>query len=136
MYDIKPITLDSVYFVFPQITQVPFHPVLYPEQEMIQRSEEFYQEMNHRRSVRFFSEKPIPKQVIENIIRTAGKNWSSYHHRNSQSVLLFSRFWLELFIYLTIHSPLVPAQLNSQLLISVYNSPNFVNQLSVSIKMF
>jgi len=42
------------------------------EKEMIQISEEFYDEMNQRRTVREFSYKPIDKKVIENCIKTAG----------------------------------------------------------------
>lgn len=43
------------------------------EGEMIERSRQFYEEMNLRRSVRFYSSRPVPLKVIENIIRTAGK---------------------------------------------------------------
>ena len=43
-----------------------------PENEMIQRSEDFYNEMNRRRTVREFSSKPIDKKIIENCIKTAG----------------------------------------------------------------
>jgi len=43
----------------------------YEEEEMIQRSRSFYEWMNKRRSIRNFSSKPVPKEVIENIIKTA-----------------------------------------------------------------
>lgn len=43
----------------------------YPEEEMKRRSSEFYQEMKRRRTVRYFSEKEVPGEVIENCIRTA-----------------------------------------------------------------
>ena len=43
-----------------------------PENEMIQNSEDFYNEMNRRRTVREFSSKPIDKKIIENCIKTAG----------------------------------------------------------------
>lgn len=42
-----------------------------PEAEMVNRSRDFYQIYNKRRSVREFSEEAVPKEVIENIIRTA-----------------------------------------------------------------
>lgn len=45
----------------------------YSESEMITRSVEFYMDMNNRRTVRHYSSEPVPKDVIENIIRTAGK---------------------------------------------------------------
>lgn len=41
------------------------------EEEVNKRTEEFYKFMNHRRSVRDFSDKPVPKSVIDNLIRTA-----------------------------------------------------------------
>jgi len=44
----------------------------YPEQEMIQRSADFYQEIKRRRSVRDFSDRPIPFDVIQNAILAAG----------------------------------------------------------------
>ena len=43
----------------------------YPE-EMIKRSESFYNQVKQRRTVRDFSDKPVPKEVINNCIRTAG----------------------------------------------------------------
>jgi len=48
-------------------------------QDMILRSEQFYQEMNKRRTLRFYSTKPVPKQVVENIIKTAGTSPSGAH---------------------------------------------------------
>ena len=44
----------------------------YPEPEMIRRSEEFYQEIKKRRTVRDFSERPVPDNVIRNCIKAAG----------------------------------------------------------------
>jgi len=43
-----------------------------PEEEMIQKSEEFYTKMNQRRTVREFSFKSIDKKIIENCIKSAG----------------------------------------------------------------
>lgn len=40
--------------------------------EMEKRSEEFYLEMKKRRSVRQFSDRPIPLKIIENCVHTAG----------------------------------------------------------------
>lgn len=51
---------------------IPYQPESYPEEAMIQRSAEFYQAANARRSVRFFSDKNVPLEVMLNIIRTAG----------------------------------------------------------------
>lgn len=44
----------------------------YTVDEMRQRSADFYVEMNNRRTVRDFSERPVSQEIIENCIRTAG----------------------------------------------------------------
>jgi nitroreductase len=44
----------------------------YPLTEMEKRSEEFYLEMKKRRTVRQFSDRPVPRIIIENCIRAAG----------------------------------------------------------------
>ena len=43
----------------------------YTEDEMIMRSENYFEWLDKRRSVRHFSEKHVPKEVIENIIKAA-----------------------------------------------------------------
>jgi len=45
----------------------------YPEDVMLERSKNFYMEMNRRRTVRYYSSKSIPKEIIENIVRAAGE---------------------------------------------------------------
>ncbi len=47
--------------------------------EMKKRSTEFYTWMNERRTVRDISGKPLPKKIIENIIRTASTAPSGAH---------------------------------------------------------
>jgi nitroreductase len=44
----------------------------YPHEEMIQRSAAFCADMQRRRSVRSFSDRPVPREVIENCLRAAG----------------------------------------------------------------
>ena len=51
----------------------------YEPAEMTRRSREFYLEMNKRRSLRFFSEEPVPREVIDNLILTAGTSPSGAH---------------------------------------------------------
>ncbi|MCB9064439.1 MAG: nitroreductase family protein [Chitinophagales bacterium] len=51
----------------------------YDEQEMIKRSAAFYEWMNTRRTVRDFSDKPVPKEVIDNLIMTASTAPSGAH---------------------------------------------------------
>lgn len=50
----------------------PYQPTILSEVEMVQRSTAFYQQLSQRRSVRDFSSRPVPREVIENLIRTAG----------------------------------------------------------------
>lgn len=59
-----------------------FHPYTgqqYSEQEMLERSENFFQWADTRRSVRDFSSKPVPQQIMENIIMTASTAPSGAH---------------------------------------------------------
>lgn len=51
----------------------------YTETEMLKRSKEFYQWMDKRRTVRDFSDKPIPKEVLENILLAASSAPSGAH---------------------------------------------------------
>ena len=54
----------------PLFSPLPFHE--YPIEEMRQRAETFYVEMKRRRTVRDFSDRPVPGGIIESGIRTAG----------------------------------------------------------------
>ena len=49
------------------------------DSEMIQKSEQYFEVMDKRRSVRDYSDKPVPKEVIENIIKTASTAPSGAH---------------------------------------------------------
>ena len=44
----------------------------YPADEMLKRSQSFFEDIKRRRTVRDFSDKPIPKEIIENCIKAAG----------------------------------------------------------------
>ena len=44
----------------------------YPPDEMQQRAADFYAEMRTRRTVRQFSDRPVPRAIIEDCVRTAG----------------------------------------------------------------
>mgnify|MGYP001821642419 FL=1 len=48
-------------------------------EEMQRRAHEFYEHMNRRRSVRQFSDRPVPDGVIEDCLRTAGTAPSGAH---------------------------------------------------------
>ena len=44
----------------------------YPVEEMQRRARDFYEEVRRRRTVRDFSDRPVPRNVIENALRAAG----------------------------------------------------------------
>ena len=44
----------------------------YPVEDMIKRSSTFYEDIKRRRTVRDFSDKAVPREVIENCIKAAG----------------------------------------------------------------
>ena len=58
---------------------IPFKGMRYPRAEMLQRSREFYQYVNRRRTVRDFSDKPVAREVVENLIMTASSAPSGAH---------------------------------------------------------
>lgn len=61
-----------------------FEPLAFtrrPEAEMIERANDFYDEMNRRRTTRHFSTEPVPRRLIELAIRTAGTAPSGAHHQ-------------------------------------------------------
>ena len=51
----------------------------YPPAEMRHRAATFYADLNRRRTVRAFSERPIPREVIEVCLRAAGTAPSGAH---------------------------------------------------------
>ncbi|GIV31474.1 MAG: oxidoreductase [Saprospiraceae bacterium] len=58
---------------------VPFEPLKFSEQETLLRSRDFRQFMSRRRSIRHFSDRPVAREVIENIIMTAASAPSGAH---------------------------------------------------------
>ncbi|MBI3242533.1 MAG: nitroreductase family protein [Chloroflexi bacterium] len=57
----------------PQARFIPLlHYQEYPVEEMERRAAEFYAEVKWRRTVRHFSDRPVPRDVIENCLRAAG----------------------------------------------------------------
>ncbi|MBK7873516.1 MAG: nitroreductase family protein [Saprospiraceae bacterium] len=58
---------------------IPYKALQFSEDEMLQRSQDFYLLLNKRRTVRDFSDKPVPKEVIENIIMAASTAPSGAH---------------------------------------------------------
>ncbi|XP_062267896.1 iodotyrosine deiodinase [Platichthys flesus] len=62
-----------------ELPHVAFSLPRYPEETALKRSKDFYSLMNQRRSVRFISPEPVPRKVIDNVIRTAGTAPSGAH---------------------------------------------------------
>jgi nitroreductase len=44
----------------------------YPVEEMVQRATSFYEELRRRRTVREFSDRPVPRDIIEHCLLAAG----------------------------------------------------------------
>lgn len=56
-------------------SEVPYIPLTFRDDEMLCRSQQFYEHMRLRRSVRCFNDKDIPIKVVQNLIKTAGENF-------------------------------------------------------------
>ena len=56
----------------PQPKFIPFTHHEYPVEEMRQRAAGFYADMKRRRTVRHFSDRSVPRDIIENCLRAAG----------------------------------------------------------------
>ena len=52
-----------------------------PEDQMLARALAFHDRMARRRSVRQFSDKPVPREIIEACVRTAGSAPSGANHQ-------------------------------------------------------
>lgn len=53
----------------------------YPVAEMLHRSREFAEEMQRRRTVRQFSDRPVPREIIEACLEAAGSAPSGAHQQ-------------------------------------------------------
>ncbi|MCC6723065.1 MAG: nitroreductase family protein [Saprospiraceae bacterium] len=62
-----------------EFPHIPFQAQTFNEKEMLQRSHDFLENMQWRRSLRFFSDRPVPKEIIENIVMTASTAPSGAH---------------------------------------------------------
>ena len=63
---------------------LPYNRPILTNEQLVQNTKIFYQEMKTRRTVRHFSSRPIPKEVIYNLIQTAssapsGANKQPWH---------------------------------------------------------
>jgi iodotyrosine deiodinase len=60
---------------------IPYRPQLYDVEEMLRRARDFEAEMDSRRSVRHFSDREVPRELIESAIRTASTAPSGAHRQ-------------------------------------------------------
>ena len=58
------------------------------EQEMLARARTFYDLLDHRRSVRFFSSEPVPRECVEYAVRTASTAPSGAHRQPWRFVIV------------------------------------------------
>ncbi|MGH7591872.1 MAG: nitroreductase family protein [Gemmatimonadales bacterium] len=69
----------------PTLDQPGFVPLTayreYPVEEMVDRSRQFADDMQRRRTVRQFSDRPVPRSVIEACVETAGTAPSGAHQQ-------------------------------------------------------
>ncbi|XP_041968149.1 iodotyrosine deiodinase 1 [Aricia agestis] len=74
---------DDTDFLVPAISEdtphIPYRPKKRPMEEVLERCREYFELMATRRTVRSFSTEPIPQEVLDNIIKTAGTSPSGAH---------------------------------------------------------
>ncbi len=58
---------------------IPLNPTTYTHEEMLKRSQAFFEQMDKRRSVREYSDQTFPVEILENIIKTASTAPSGAH---------------------------------------------------------
>ncbi len=58
---------------------IPLNPKTYSNEEMVERSRLYYEQMDQRRSVREYSDQSFPVEILENIIKTASTAPSGAH---------------------------------------------------------
>lgn len=62
-------------------TFIPLDFMRVPQDEMLQRARGHYAEMDRRRTTRQFSDEPVPRELIELAVRTAGTAPSGAHQQ-------------------------------------------------------
>ncbi len=70
------------------VRNIPYHPRSVPVEEAQAIADAVYEEMNSRRSVREFSEAPVPRTIIEQAIRCASTAPSGAHQQPWTFVLI------------------------------------------------
>lgn len=60
---------------------IPYETIRLAPEEQHDRADSFYEEMNRRRSVRMFSDDPVPRHLVEQAIRIASTSPSGAHRQ-------------------------------------------------------
>jgi iodotyrosine deiodinase len=60
-------------------SHIQYNPEILPIETVQQRTTDYYRQLDSRRTIRDFSDKPVPKSVIENLILTASTAPSGAH---------------------------------------------------------
>lgn len=58
---------------------IPYSRPILEDQQLIDNANQFYEAMDTRRTIRHFSNRPVPKEVIESILKTASTAPSGAH---------------------------------------------------------
>ena len=72
----------------PDFPFVRYAPQRLPQAEMQQRGRAFYEMMSERRSIRHFSPEPVPRELVQHAIATAGTSPSGAHRQPWQFVAI------------------------------------------------
>lgn len=64
-----------------EFKHIPYQPERLSHEESVSRGEAFFASMDERRSVRFFTEDPVPREAIELAIKTASTAPSGAHRQ-------------------------------------------------------
>lgn len=67
---------------------IPYRPPLRDEAEVVRRGRKFLAEMDTRRSIRMFSDRPVPREAIEVAVATASTAPSGAHRQPWTFVLI------------------------------------------------
>lgn len=62
----------------------------YPPEEMLARSEAYYQDIKRRHSIRKFSDRPVDRKIIENCLKAAGTAPNGANHQPWHFVAIHS----------------------------------------------
>ncbi|XP_029168779.1 iodotyrosine deiodinase 1-like [Nylanderia fulva] len=73
------------------LKHIPYRYVRLPKKESLSRASEFYQMAAARRTLRYFSADPVPKEIIHEIIRAAGTAPSGAHTEPWSFVVISNR---------------------------------------------